>query len=74
MPDLKSQVIIPGPAADAALRHRAGARGRKRLPHLCLSDVAAGDVVQPAVVALAHERQDDIVGVADARDSVRPST
>ena len=65
IPALKSH--HPRAAADAPLRHRPVARGAQRLGDVLLVHVAPGDVVQPGVVALAHERDDDVVLVPDAR-------
>ncbi len=67
MPALKSQVIIPVPPPTLpSATGPSGGRG-DRGAHVLLAHVAAGDVVEPAVVALADHRDDDVVLVADAR-------
>ena len=57
----------PGAAADAAFVHRTVGRAIDRLGDVLLAHVAAGDVVEPGVVALADQRDDDVVLGADAR-------
>ena len=67
MPALKSQVIIPVPPP--TLPSGTGPSLAVRSPRVTCSSCTwrAGDVVQPGVVALAHERDDDVVLVPDAR-------
>ena len=67
MPALKSQVIIPVPPP--TLPSATGpSLAVRRASSTCSSlHVAPGDVVQPGVVALAHQRDDDVVLVRRCR-------
>jgi hypothetical protein len=55
IPDLKSQVMIPGARAHRALGHRAGGRLLDGSIDVLGAHVATHGVVQPRIVALADE-------------------
>ncbi len=56
----------PGPAADRALRHGAAARGSDRTTDVGRLDLDDASLGEPAVVALAHDGDDEVLR-ADAR-------
>ena len=56
-PDATLELVAdhPGPATDAAFRHRAAAGGLEGAPKVLGANVEAVDVVQQAVVGLADD-------------------